>query len=254
MATVPFMKFYISDYLIDTQHLTTLEHGAYLLLIMTYFQTGKSLPDNDRKLSQFCKLSVAKFLKVKTVLKEFFFISDGKWVHKRVEKEIDEMLKKSDLARVSANNRWSKFEEESKERDDANALRTHCERNTNAMLPDKIREDKTREELKALSGKPDVTPLNPSNLEVKKQAIEVLEFLNEKTGKKFRNVDANLNLIVARLKSGITVQKCFSVIAKKRRDWIGDEKMAPYLRPATLFNKTKFEQYLGELLNLGENE
>ena len=131
MSSVPFMKFYISDYLVDTQHLTTLEHGAYMLLLMTYFQSGKSLPNNDKKLSQFCKLSEAKFKKMKTVLSEFFFISEHEWIHKRVEKELDEMAKKSGTARLSAMVRWSKSIEENASQVDANAMRTQCECNAN---------------------------------------------------------------------------------------------------------------------------
>ena len=38
------------------------------------------------------------------------------------------------------------------------------------------------------------------------------------------------------------------VIAKKVREWGADPKMSTYLRPATLFNATKFAQYQGELV------
>ena len=100
---------------------------------------------------------------------------------------------------------------------------------------------------KSLSGKPDAAPLSQKNSEIKKQAIEVLEFLNEKTGKSFRPVDTNLKFIIARLKSGAHVEDCRAVIAKKYREWRGDQKMIDYVRPATLFNATKFEQYFGEL-------
>jgi uncharacterized phage protein (TIGR02220 family) len=82
----------------------------------------------------------------------------------------------------------------------------------------------------------------------KSQAIEILQFLNDKAGRAYRPVDANLKLIISRLKSGATVMECRQVIAKKTREWKGDEKMSEYLRPATLFNATKFEQYMGELV------
>ena len=75
----------------------------------------------------------------------------------------------------------------------------------------------------------------------------VLAFLNEKTGKKFREVDVTLDLITARLKSGIDVQTCKTLIARKVRDWTPKPEMQPYLRPETLFNKTKFETYLAEV-------
>ncbi|HSW68857.1 MAG TPA: conserved phage C-terminal domain-containing protein [Gammaproteobacteria bacterium] len=80
------------------------------------------------------------------------------------------------------------------------------------------------------------------------QAVEVLQFLNEKTGRAYRPVEANLKLIIARLKSGATPTECYQVIAKKSREWGGHKDMDQYLRPATLFNATKFEQYVGELV------
>jgi uncharacterized phage protein (TIGR02220 family) len=78
------------------------------------------------------------------------------------------------------------------------------------------------------------------------QATEVLLFLNEKTGRNYRLVDANINPIIARLKSGATVQDCKTVIMRKWHDWHADEKMEKYLRPKTLFAAANFENYWGE--------
>ncbi len=80
------------------------------------------------------------------------------------------------------------------------------------------------------------------------QAKSILDFLNEKTGRVYRQIGTNLKFIVARLKSGATVMDCRQVIAKKTREWKDNPVMAEYLRPATLFNPVKFEQYLGELV------
>jgi uncharacterized phage protein (TIGR02220 family) len=75
----------------------------------------------------------------------------------------------------------------------------------------------------------------------------VLGFLNEKTGRNYQPSPANIDLIVARLKDGSTPDELRAVIAKKCREWKGDATMDQYLRPATLFNRTKFAQYQGEL-------
>lgn len=118
-------------------------------------------------------------------------------------------------------------------------------------LASKEKEKKKEKEKEIiLSDKPH--PKNPDNkksqTELQSQALEVLHFLNEKAGKVYRASDINLNLIMARLKSGASVMDCRQIIAKKNREWKSDVKMCGYLRPATLFNPTKFEQYLGELV------
>ena len=80
----------------------------------------------------------------------------------------------------------------------------------------------------------------------KTEAEEVLNFLNTKAGKNFRVTDTNLDFIVGRLKDGVSLEQCKAIIVRKCRSWKGTD-MEPCLRPATLFNKTKCEQYLGEL-------
>lgn len=83
---------------------------------------------------------------------------------------------------------------------------------------------------------------------LKSQALEVLDFLNKKTGKQFRSVDTNLNLIMARLNTGATVIDCRQIIARKYREWKDNPEMTKYLRPETLFAAKKFESYIGELV------
>lgn len=82
------------------------------------------------------------------------------------------------------------------------------------------------------------------NLELQGKAIDVLNFLNQKTGKSFRPVEENLRFIRARLAKA-SVEDCKGVIARKTRAWLNTEQ-GVWLRPKTLFNATNFEQYLGE--------
>lgn len=100
---------------------------------------------------------------------------------------------------------------------------------------------------KALSGKPDASLQKEEKQQRKAQAIEILQFLNERAGKAFRPVDTNLDFIAGRLKDGMTPLQARQIILRKQSEWAGTE-MEQYLRPATLFNKTNCEQYLGELV------
>lgn len=93
MAALPYMQLYVADYLADTPHLTTEEHGAYLLLLFSYWQTGKPLRVD--RLSSAARLSNERWTDVQRTLKEFFKEVDGVWIHLRVEKDLEKVATKS---------------------------------------------------------------------------------------------------------------------------------------------------------------
>jgi len=97
-SALPYMKFYPSDYLSDTQHLSTLEHGAYMLLILNYWQRGVPLPDDDKKLAAIVRLDVEQWFNVRSTLVDFFHVQDGFWHHNRVEFEMKAVVAKSKKA------------------------------------------------------------------------------------------------------------------------------------------------------------
>ncbi len=102
---------------------------------------------------------------------------------------------------------------------------------------------------KALSGKPDPSPPESKINGHRTDAKAVLEFLNAKAGRNYRPVPANIDLIASRLKEGYTLQECKSVIARKCRAWKDDDKMDAFLRPLTLFARSNFANYAGELVD-----
>jgi len=105
------MPLYIGDYLADTSRLTTEQHGAYLLLLMDYWRSGR-LPDNDQILAQITKLSPDAWSNAKAMLMQFFSIEDGYWIHSRVEKEMllakENKDKNHNRAVQAAKARWEK--------------------------------------------------------------------------------------------------------------------------------------------------
>lgn len=76
--------------------------------------------------------------------------------------------------------------------------------------------------------------------------VEILEYLNEAAGKKFKPTEANLKFIRARFTEKYTVDDLKSVIDVKVHVWKGDTDWDKYLRPETLFNATKFQTYIQE--------
>lgn len=75
-------------------------------------------------------------------------------------------------------------------------------------------------------------------------ARTVLARLNELTHREFRAVDSNLKLIKARLSEpDVTVEGLVAMVERQVAKWNPDPKMREYLRPETLFGKTKFDGY-----------
>lgn len=75
------------------------------------------------------------------------------------------------------------------------------------------------------------------------QSRTVLHYLNEKSGRHFRETDTNLGFISARLsEKGVSLHGVLQMIDRQCVRWLGSEQ-EEYLRPETLFNKTKFDNY-----------
>ena len=110
--TDAWMPLWIGAYLADTMNLTTLQHGAYLLLLMSYWRDRAPLQDDDDTLRSITKTDRSEWKKIRPVLARFFKVEDGVWWHKRVELEMaaaDQRQKAaSSKARIAAEKRWNK--------------------------------------------------------------------------------------------------------------------------------------------------
>lgn len=79
---------------------------------------------------------------------------------------------------------------------------------------------------------------------------EIISYLNEKTGRSFRNVDANKKLIKARWNEGFKIEDFITVIDNMVTNWSGKVfngvPAENYLQPKTLFSN-KFDSYLNQI-------
>lgn len=98
------MKLYVGDYLADTQHLTTTQHGAYLLLLMHQWRTG-SIPDDDAKQARIVGMHHHAWARIKGTILAFFGPADEpgtlrqKRCHEEREKVRDIAAKRAAAAR-----------------------------------------------------------------------------------------------------------------------------------------------------------
>ena len=98
MTSLPYMQLYISDYLADTAHLNAEQHGAYLLLLMNYWQRGKPLDNTGERLSFVARMTPEEWEDSKEILAEFFWIDGDIWTHSRIESDLDKVRERSEQA------------------------------------------------------------------------------------------------------------------------------------------------------------
>ena len=80
------------------------------------------------------------------------------------------------------------------------------------------------------------------------QVEEILNYLNEKTGKKFTSRSkSSVKMIKDRLREGYVVDEFKAVIDNKVAAWGNNPDMKIYLRPETLFRPSHFDSYLNDV-------
>jgi uncharacterized protein YdaU (DUF1376 family) len=127
MSNRAWMPLHIADYLADTGHLTATEHGAYLLMIMHYWQNG-SLPANERVIARIAKLTPEQWEDSRDILAMLF---GPDWSHKRIDAELSKADDIIGKRKAAAEARYSK----GKSKPDASALQVDSTCNDTGALP-----------------------------------------------------------------------------------------------------------------------
>jgi uncharacterized protein YdaU (DUF1376 family) len=140
----------IRDYLADTTHLSAEDHGAYLLLLMGYWMRGGPLEDNDRQLAQMARISSKKWPSIRLTLSKFFTIENGKWAHKRCEKELGrarELLEaRREAGRIGGEAARGKSGRKPNSKTIANLIANEWQKNTPPHTPNTLEDSSLREE------------------------------------------------------------------------------------------------------------
>lgn len=89
MAEFPALPLFTDAYLADTRHLTTVQHGAYLLMLMTAWRSGGCcLLNDDGYLARITGLDKRTWLANKVALLSFWHLNDEqKWCQGRLKDE-----------------------------------------------------------------------------------------------------------------------------------------------------------------------
>ncbi len=102
MSKLPVLPLYTYTFIADTGHLSAEETGAYIMLLMVAWRTeGCSLPDDDRDLARYARVTSKVWLRIKSRVLSFWHLEDGRWTQKRLSQE---QLRASQRASVNRDN------------------------------------------------------------------------------------------------------------------------------------------------------
>lgn len=110
--SLPWFPYHIDKFLSDTLELDGPAVGAYHLLMLHYYATGKPPRDNDRVLATIARLPMDAWTERRPEIEALFQIRDGAWHHATIEAEMLAASFKhaAGIARASAMGkaRWEK--------------------------------------------------------------------------------------------------------------------------------------------------
>lgn len=242
--------FYPGDYLRDTSRLSTVQHGAFVLLLLDYYSTGGPLPLDMEEVYRIARADSqangqAIREAISQVVARFFVLRDDGWHNLRADREIAKRISQrerlSEAGKLGGKRRWN--QEGTDGQASSQAIGQAIDQAIARPQPQPQPQKEKKEEL--LSGKPDDAPSDPTENGHIPYA-EIIGCLNEHAETQFRSTTAETQRCIrARWNAGFRLEDFERVIRQKVAAWKEDPKMIIYLRPQTLFG-TKFEAYLNE--------
>ena len=78
----------VSSYLKKTMGLNAEQHGAYLMLLISYWVDGPPL-DDDSLLAGIARMDSRQWRKTRSIMLRYFYILDGHWRQERADEELE---------------------------------------------------------------------------------------------------------------------------------------------------------------------
>lgn len=247
-----YYKRHIGDYHKKAGRLSIIQHGVYNLLIDACYDREK-FPTLEEAIDWCWASTDEEISAVEFVLKKFFINENGVFVQNRINDEIQEYYSKCDTNKQNgkkggrpkgSKNNLNKTQSVNLKTQSVNLKTEPKPKKTEPGLTNNHKPITTNQEPRTKKN-----TLSSKHDDDDRLACEIIDHLNQKSGKLFRHTKANKRLITARLNdpdAPADKTTCFAVIDSKVDEWSGT-KMEKYLRPSTLFNAEKFDQYAGEI-------
>ena len=237
MAKAPAFQFYAADFLTDTAEMTDQEVGVYIRLLSHQWVNGSIHSDPNR----LCSIAISLLDVWQELSSKFVLGEDGRLRNARMESERQKQAEYREKRRAAgskggkakSDNAKTSSKDGSKTPSKPVAKAYPSSSSSSSSLTSTSTSTSSTKESTPLSGTPDYRI--------------PIDYLNKKMGSNSHHVDSNLKYIKARLNEGHSMETMLAVIDCKVDEWKHDPKFSKYLRPSTLFNAEKFNQYAGLL-------
>ncbi len=229
-----FFPMFIGDYMADTGHLTTRQHGAYHLLMYHYWRTRKPLSTDVERLLNICSLSVEEWNIDGPVLLEFFEKRKDGYFHHRIEEELVKALARRDqkvnAGKASGEKRRIEKGSTDVQTDVATDVQTDdstkCQRNVNAS-PSPSSSQSTKILKTTQSPKKSAKPSEPFELPSDIPSFEWESWMEVRKKKGATNTNHAKKLLIDKLRSisekkGMSIKNILELAIM--RDWRGIEE------------------------------
>lgn len=223
----PAFLFYSSDFLTGTMFFTNEQLGKYIRLLCAQHQQGHL---SEKHMIHICGTHD------KDIFDKFQIDENGLYFSPRLKYEIDRRANYSESRRSNRKGKKEDADVEEKPKEEKHISNTYDKHMSLHMENENENRIKNKKE------------------NVIEKASQVLAYLNQQANRSFKPKESTtLKHIIARLKEGHEHQVLFDVIDLKCYEWLNDAKMCEYLRPDTLFNQTKFDNYIEQLTRAKQN-
>lgn len=116
------MPLFVGDYLRDTVHLQTVEHGAYMLILMALWSQDGAIKSDPKYLARVTRMTPTKFKNAWAEIGTFFEDDGAMLTHPRITKELAKSLQIRAKNSQNAKSRWQKKPSKNNKSSDATAL------------------------------------------------------------------------------------------------------------------------------------
>ena len=236
MAGLPYIQLYIADYLADTAHLTTVQHGAYLLLIFNYWQRGHALNNANGRLASVVRMSNEEWAQHEQTLAEFFEVNGDEWVNRRIEEDLAAVEAKSTKASMAGKASGARRRANAKRKSNVrstNVERTpnHTDTDTDTDTEEKNSAASASDFLRASKAPAEAPTVDSLLADVSPQVVADFKALRNRK-KAAITVTAVEGIQREAAKAGVTLERALATCCERgwtgfKADWFTGQQSAP---------------------------